>query len=75
MHKHLSHSGMQLIDPVYKKCVHLLFIVYRSQRRAALAVSLSLQKNCDKSKEERAMRLKSTARSMSTSEQQLASKE
>ena len=52
--KHPSHLGMQLKVPVYKKCVHLRKFVVPS---AVAALAVSLSKNCDESKEERARRL------------------
>ena len=56
VHKHLSHLGMQLKHPVYKKVVYLRkFIIFSTE--AALAVSLSRRQNgksCDGSEEERA---------------------
>ena len=49
VHKHLSRLGMQLKDPVYKKCVHLRKFIVPSAV-AALAVSL-LQRQNDKKTE------------------------
>ena len=49
--KHPSHLGMQLKDPVYKKCVHLRkSYVSLPFPVAALAVSLSRRKNGTKLK-------------------------
>ena len=54
VHKHPSFLGMQLKVPVYKKCVHVRKFVVPS---AVAVLAVSLSKNCDESKEERARRL------------------
>ena len=54
VHKHPSRLEMQLKVLVYKKCVHVRKFVVPS---AVAALAISLSKNCDESKEERARRL------------------